>query len=437
MKSMTSKHRRDTLDEFGCGVLHYGSGTILAIINHVDGIKSCQFFDDSTDKDEPAQILAGFSFGGVGFANYRSGKQRLVLTTHDVLVAGEDGDILQHYVWDKHCDTTPLPHPIELLLNPTITLKCSSRANVQIIVFELGRIIVARNVGGSLELDISRPSLIQRQIDRQSNVDDPTKKAQKYNWHLPRVSASGREVDKVKVRTPLQNVIESNKALVHRLKTYTSSIGINVQDQIEQQRQIPLHSFFSPIKRHQSYIPSAKVPKPKYTPKTLPRIHPKYLDQMVSRMKPQQLLVVLCSNMSTSDCVKAEKMLAKIEASWAIEDASYDTKFALGNPIDEVASTINSQNQSTNEDPAPNRSYASKRIVLADCSTSNVIGNRHNFSVYPMFLMYFGGQLGFCSNTFNGFGHSEEDFMAQVGQGDDKELPTKPTSSSQFSLSFL
>ncbi|EQC29698.1 hypothetical protein SDRG_12698 [Saprolegnia diclina VS20] len=406
-----------SLDEDGCGILRYGSGSVLAVISRVDGAKYGQFYDDTRLDGQPTQLLVGFSFGGNGFANYRTGQQRFVATNADVLVAGEDGEILQHYRWDPTSVTALLPHSIDLQLNSVMTLKCSSQAAIQLtvkhhslLVFELGRPVRAsylnkiqrRRVDGTLELAIPRPTLVDRQ-DRQSET--PTKKAQRYNWHLPRVSASGREVDKVSVQSHLQPLVETNKSLVLRLKSYSTAIGQNVHDQVEAQRSIPCHSFFSPIKRQHSYIPSAKIAKPKGIVKTLPRLHPRFLDHMVARMKSNQLLVVVCSNLSTSDCVQAERMLATIEVEWATDDAA--------RPLDDDTPP-REHNHGAYEDPAPDRALSAKRIVLVDCSTSTLLSTRHNFRVYPMFLMYYGGQLGFCANTFNGFGRSAKDFVAQV-----------------------
>ncbi|KDO20518.1 hypothetical protein SPRG_14276, partial [Saprolegnia parasitica CBS 223.65] len=405
-----------SLDEDGCGILRYGSGSVLAVISRVDGAKYGQFYDDTRLDGQPTQLLVGFSFGGNGFANYRSGQQRFVATDADVLVAGEDGEILQYYRWDPTSVTTLLPRPIDLQLNSVLALQCSSQAAIQltvkhhsVLVFELGRPvresylnkIQRRRVDGSLELAIPRPSLVDRQ-DRQNEM--PIKKAQRYNWHLPRVSASGREVDKVRVGSHLQPLVETNKSLVLRLRAYTTAIGHNVNDQVEAQRSIPCHSFFSPIKRQQSYIPSAKIAKPKAIIKTLPRLHPRFLDHMVAHMKSNQLLVVVCSNLSTSDCVQAERMLATIEVEWATDDTV--------RPVDDDTPPL--PNHGAYEDPAPDRALSAKRIVLADCSTSTLLSSRHNFRVYPMFLMYYGGQLGFCANTFNGFGRSANDFAAQV-----------------------
>ncbi|KDO16340.1 hypothetical protein SPRG_18128 [Saprolegnia parasitica CBS 223.65] len=427
-----------SLDEDGCGILR-----------RVDGAKYGQFYDGASDHvlnplknrstdtrldGQPGQLLVGFSFGGNGFANYRTGQQRFVATDADVLVAGEDGEILQHYRWDPTSATTLLRRPIDLQLNSVMALQCSSQAAIQltvkhhsVLVFELGRPvresylnkIQHRRVDGSLELAIPRPSLVDRQ-DRQNET--PTKKAQRYNWHLPRVSASGREVDKVRVRSHLQPLVETNKSLVLRLKAYTTAIGQNVNDQVEAQRSIPCHSFFSPIKRQQSYIPSAKIVKPKAIIKTLPRLHPRFLDHMVARMKSTQLLVVVCSNLSTSDCVQAERMLATIEVEWATDDTTYDdpigrigarrSNASCRRPVDDDTPPLH--NHGAYEDPAPDRALSAKRIVLADCSTSTLLSSRHNFRVYPMFLMYYGGQLGFCANTFNGFGRSANDFAAQV-----------------------
>ncbi|OQR83327.1 hypothetical protein ACHHYP_14836 [Achlya hypogyna] len=407
----------DSLDPDGCGVIRYGSGAVLAIISRVDGTKSGQFFDDVRTDGEPPQLLAGFRFGGGGFANYRSGQQRFVCTADDVLVAGEDGEIISHFRWDKAQVTAPLPKPIELQLNSVMTLRCTSQANMGLtiklhglLVLELGRPVResylnkvrSRRVDGSLELDIPRPTLVERQ---RNTEETPTKKAQRYNWHLPRVSASGREVDHVHVRSHLQSVVDTNKSLVLRLRSYTTSIGHHVQDEVALQRSIPTRSFFSPIKRQQSYVPSAKVPKPQPQPKTLPRLHPRFLDQLVQRMRSTQLLVVLCSDLSTTDCIHAERMLAKIEHVWAADDAAGGRSGVDDDGL---------RPHSAFEDPAPDRIGGSKRIVLADCSTSNLLGGRHNFRVYPMYLMYYGGQLGFCSNTFNGFGRAEADFFAQV-----------------------
>ncbi|KAF0688095.1 Aste57867_20256 [Aphanomyces stellatus] len=413
----------DELGADGCGILHYASGKVLAIVSRVNGAKYSQFFDDSEKDSKRVQILAAFNFAGIGFANYRSGAHRLVTTASGVLLLSEDGAITQEHVWDKTSDDTPLPAPIEFNLNGVLAFRCASRASIEITlrrtrhsVFQVGKHksrsdtyldkIVARRVDGTLVLDIDPPTLVQRQVEFQGGLEDPVKKAQKHNWTLPRLSASGREVERVHPREHLENVMASHNALIARLHTYATAISETVSAETTLQRSIPTHSFFSPINKP-CFVPSHKIKRPAVAPKQLPRLHPKFLDRFLAQNKSTQLVVVLCSDLSTADCIKAEKMLAKIEGAWRDEEAPPDAP-------PPAESTTDSPKRGGYADPAPERSQSSRRIILVDCATSTLLARRFNFAVYPMYLIYYGGQLGFCGNTFNGFGKSEADFHMQV-----------------------
>ncbi|ETW06252.1 hypothetical protein, variant 1 [Aphanomyces invadans] len=484
------------LDADGCGMLHYPSGNVLAVVSRVNGGKYTQFFDDTETSGK--QVLAAFNFAGIGFANYRSGAPRVVTTKTGVVVLDEDGTMAHDYRWDHMApDATPLPSPVEFNLNAILSFQCHSLARIQVTllrgrhyVFDVGRTtsrpdsyldnVLRHNVDGSLVLDIHAPTLVQRQLAFQ--VADPVKKAQRYNWALPRLSSSGREAARVRPRAQLQAVMDAHAALVDRLHSFSTSITANVADERQRQRAIPSHSFFSPISKP-CVVPRANVKRPVVVPKHLPRLHPQHLDQLLATAKSTQLVVVLCSTLSTSDCVAAEKMLAKFEHDWAVEEAQLAAARPLpvaisatpdvepipiplttkgcpprgktaGSKVppakatpaattppalppatpDTVATSlpaaITPLPPSDSIDPAPERSQSTRRILLVDCSTSTLLARwdthhyvpnavvvpsrRHNFSVYPMYLMYYGGHLGFCSNVLNGFGRTDVDFLLQV-----------------------
>lgn len=55
-----------------------------------------------------------------------------------------------------------------------------------------------------------------------------------------------------------------------------------------------------------------------------------------------------------------------------------------------------------------------ERVVLLDCRRAVTLPKRHNITVFPMYMIYYEGHLLFLSNTFNGFGSTQQDFMLQM-----------------------
>jgi len=53
-------------------------------------------------------------------------------------------------------------------------------------------------------------------------------------------------------------------------------------------------------------------------------------------------------------------------------------------------------------------------ILLNDCARTNVAMKRHDFTICPMYMMYFNASLVYMSSTFNGFERTEKAFLAQV-----------------------
>ena len=388
--------KKDMLDQDGCGILQYASGRAVVMVNRVNGGKYYCFYDDTPS----GQVLAAFNFAGIGSATYvGSGAPRFIATKLGGSVLKEDGNLEKQWSWEKRGKPADLQHAIVLNLNPVIQLRCKNRSSIEISVkthnqtFQVGQPksrgdtyldrVQRKRVDGSLVLDIPTPTLIERQTAAGAQpAAEAFKLAQEKNWSLPRLSASGRETDSVQVGPSLVDLVQTNRALVKTLKDHRSIIGRNILAQEEHLREV----WEGKVKFNRSAldavakisVASARVPRSKREGEKLQRIHPSKLDRRVQNLKGTELLVVLCSTMGTTDCICAEKMMAKVENEWRRQKDQ------------------------------------SKSIILADCSSCKLLGTRHNFTVYPMCLMYFGQHLAFCCNTYNGFGVAQEDFSQQI-----------------------
>lgn len=146
-----------------------------------------------------------------------------------------------------------------------------------------------QRVDGTLILDVASPSLIERQTAAGAQpAMEAFKLAQKKNWSLPRVSASGREMDRVQVGPSLTNLVRDNRALVTQLKHYRTSIGRNVLAQNDTLRRRTWTSnahYNRMISNTAIKVPSAKITRPKGVLRKLPRLPIRKLDDQVALMK--------------------------------------------------------------------------------------------------------------------------------------------------------
>ena len=228
----------------GCGIAHYPSGKVAALVTKVSGFKYFAFFDSNTE----GKLIAAFT-QGVGFVHWggHNGAPRFVAKAAGAYQCDEAGQVMREWEWTRNGKEQGVPAAcggvsgsvhgkrragrgtdgsaaksgvIEFRVNNHMRFRCSDAYDMTVRVtmssfkhtFTVGRpphdkdsftdrmhrqrAAGQLNHGAGRDIGASWPTLRQRTAEaaRVNPNVAACRQAQLLNERLPRISASGREV---------------------------------------------------------------------------------------------------------------------------------------------------------------------------------------------------------------------------------------------------
>jgi hypothetical protein len=298
---------------------------------------------------------------------------------------------------------------------------------------------------GMSELLAHMPTLQERyDLDARDQGVVAVQQAQKHNWALPQISASGREVKSFcqsLTRPGLAEAVGTMDSVTSTIKDFHTAVGSNVFNSAASQREAVLQhqSTKKPkgspfvckapeVTKCHPTVCSATVPRRAKSIAPLEPMSMKKIDKEVAMAPAGQIVVVLCSSRHDENCKGAEKMMTKLNHRFMREARQKAARMPPPPPkpaepedAEGGAGGVAAAEESGAggvEKKAQEDQYVVPEcvILLNDCARSNVMMKRYDFTICPMYLMYFNGQLIYVANTFNGFEKTEEAFLKQIGQ---------------------
>jgi len=449
------------LDADGLGMLRYPSGSVCVNVTVLQGNKEYYFYDSS--RDGTTKLLGRFS-QGVGFIQWPSGVQRCSITNTGGQMCDEKGCPQQEWPWQVHGKRTGPKRPVDFKMNNNISFRCVDQQTIvaelrltgQSCIFDLGKknsdevetfsdIMVAMKKKGHIGAGMSEmlshmPTLLERyDLDAKDQGMVAVQLAQKKNWALPQISASGREVQAFSQNLTLPGLSEAVGTvdnITTTIKDFHTAVGLNVTSAASSQREAcaqhqstrkPKGSPFvckaPEVTKCHHTVCSATVKKRAKAIAPLQPMSVKKIDRELAAAPAGQVVVVLCSTRHDENCKGAEKMMTRLNHRFMREarQKAARTPPPPPKPVepeeeDGADAGEGGEGGEAKEKPQEAEQYVVPEcaIMLNDCARSQVMMKRYDFTICPMYLMYFNGQLIYASNTFNGFEKTEQAFLKQI-----------------------
>ena len=490
----------------------YPSNNLAVLRVRVDGGLFSVFFEDGA---HPQKVLGSFDPLGVGFVVHQStGLPAFVTTRLGGRICDPQGNFKEQWMWHKP-PRGPRAPPFRHALNNLLTLECHGQFDCEVL-FRSGRgaaqsgtqrfyVGAPKSKAAGSHYDPSLTLQKRQELLAQKPGGDQVERAQMFHWQLPRISVA--MANTIPLELPDLGTVTANNDWFHELKErHTSAVYQSLAQHTKNgatlteamQTAVAASSIW---KTPHLEVEKVKLPKERPLvrvdatadrldhPQLLKRwsdtrrggrglkvIKTKQLPRALRDARSDQIVVVCCSNRTTTQCRFAEKMLLRVQSHWLSELAQ--TKYlgsssrpptgadpaataaataAPGAPGGEAGATRATSRSSLTRSslgagkvakasahlgganpmgyglgsdaaaPARGRIAAiaddaletmlatlPAQIVVVDCGASEELAKRYNFCVYPMFFMYMDSRLVYASKTLNGFGVEPEDCVAQV-----------------------